>query len=156
MNHGFTKEPDLLGLLLLILFSLLLFPPSSRAEGGISCFPNVIQVTTFFHGTWVKIYGKCPSGSKVLVEVGGEDEREVLMKKGKYGPLWMNVAEIRIDKAPNFYLLLGPVEKVPVTVPNETDFPNGKHYGYGQLLQESGSAGRLWIKKRELGFFRST
>jgi hypothetical protein len=41
---------------------------------GIAGFPNLNQVTTFSHGT-------SPSGCKVLVEIVGKDEKEILMKR---------------------------------------------------------------------------
>jgi hypothetical protein len=154
MKLGLTKEPGFSRLLPLIFFSLLLFPPCSRAQGRISCFPNLIQVTTFFHGTWVKIYGTCPSGCKVLVEIVGEDAKEIFMKKGKYGPLWMNVAEIRIEEVPNLYLLLGQAGKSPATVADETDFPKGKNYGYGQLRQRVRISGSLVDQRERVKLFQ--
>jgi hypothetical protein len=150
MKYGLTKEPGLLRLLPLIFSSLLFFPPCSRAQGGISCFPNLIQVTTFFHGTWVKIHGTFPSGCKVLVEIVGEDEKEILMKKGKHGRLWMNVAEIHIEEVPSLYLLLGHAEKSPATVSNEIGFLKWENYGYGQLLQRVRISGSFVDEKERV------
>jgi hypothetical protein len=136
MKHGLSKETGLLCLIPSIFCLLVLFPSWSRAQGSyIDCSSNLIQVTAFFHGTWVKIHGRGPSGSRVFVEVVGEDEKEILMKKGRRGPLWMNVAEVRIEGVPNLYLLLGHSETFLGTLSNKMDFRNGKNSGYGRLLQ---------------------
>jgi hypothetical protein len=136
MKPGLIKETGLLWLIPSILCLLVLFPRCSRAQGSyIDCSPNLIQVRAFFHGTWVKIHGRCPSGSRVLVEVVGEDEKEILMKMGRRGLLWMNVAEVHIEGAPNLYLLLGHSETSLATPSNKMDFRDGKNCGYGQLLQ---------------------
>jgi hypothetical protein len=138
MNHGATKETALLWLIPSILCFLALFPPCSRAQGSyIDCSPNLIKVRAFFHGAWVNIHGTCPSGTKVVVEVVGEDEKEILMKMGRRGPLWMNVAEVHIEGVPNLYLLLGHSETSLATPSNEVDFRDGKNGDYGRLLQRA-------------------
>jgi hypothetical protein len=138
MKFGLTKGTGLLWLIPSILSLSVLFPPCSGAQGSyIECSPSLIRVRAFFHGTWVKIRGRCPPGSKVLVEVVGEDEKEILMKVGRRGPLWMNVAEVRIEGVPNFYLLLGHSETPLATASHKMDSDDGKTYGYYRLRQRA-------------------
>jgi hypothetical protein len=138
MKSGLTKGTGLLWLMPSIFCLSMLFPPYSSAQGSyIECSQNLIKVKAFFHGTWVKIHGRCPSGAKVLVEVVGEDEREILMKMGRRGPFWMNVAEVHIEGVPNLYLLLGHPEMSLATPSNKIAFRDGKNCGYGRLLQRA-------------------
>ena len=74
----------------------------------------------------MKIHGTSPSRCKVLVEIVGEEEKEILMKKGKHGPPWINVAEIHVEEVPSLYLLLGHAENSPARVSNEIDFLTGE------------------------------
>jgi hypothetical protein len=154
MKRGLTKETCLLWLIPSILCLLVLFPPYSRAQGSfIDCSPNLIKVRAFFHGTWVNIHGTCPSGSKMLVEVVGEDEKEILMKKGRRGPLWMNVAEVHIEGVPNLYLLLGDSDTSLATPSNKMDSPGGKNWGYGQLLQGARISGSHVYESEKVKLF---
>lgn len=130
------RKNSFLWLILLVLFFLFLLLPCSRAQGGsIDCSPNLVQIGAFFHGTWVNINGTFPSGCRAVVEVVGEDRKEILMKKGRRGPLWMNVAEVHIEGVPNLYLLLWHSETSPAEPSNKMDFRNGKNCGYGQFRQ---------------------
>lgn len=142
MKLGLTKRTGLLWLISLILCFLVLLPPCSRAqERWIHCRPNLIRIKSFFHGAWVNIDGTCPSGSRVLVEVVGEDEKEILMKKGRRGLLWMNVEEVHIEGVPNLYLLLGHSKTSLATTSDKVDTHDGKTWSYNQLLQRARISG---------------
>jgi hypothetical protein len=154
MKRGLTRGTGLLWLIPSILCLLVLFPPCSRAQGSwIHCSPNLIRVRSFFHGMWVKIDGTCPSGSRVLVEVVGEDEKEILMKKGKRGPLWMNIEEVHIEGVPNLYLLLGHSEMFPATTSDKVDSFDVKNCRYGQLLERARISGSPMDQEEKVKLF---
>jgi hypothetical protein len=68
--------------------------------------PDVVEINSFFNGHKVTVTGTVPAGSGAVVEVAGPTAEEHLRRKGRRGPLWMNVGNIAVSGAPSLYLVL--------------------------------------------------
>ncbi len=78
-----------------------------RAESVIlQVVPPVVEISAFYHGREVTITGSLPAGYQAVAEVWGPVGQEHLMRKGRRGPLWMNVGEVTVSGAPSLYLVL--------------------------------------------------
>jgi hypothetical protein len=80
---------------------------SAQAESAtLQVTPDVVEVSSFFQGRNVTVTGTLPEGLGAVVEVTGPTTEEHLMRKGRRGPLWMNVGAINVTGAPSIYLVL--------------------------------------------------
>ena len=68
--------------------------------------PPVVEISAFYHGREVTITGSLPAGYQAVAEVMGPVGQEHLMRKGRRGPLWMNVGEVTVSGAPSLYMVL--------------------------------------------------
>ena len=68
--------------------------------------PDVMEINSFYQGHNVTVTGTLPAGLGAVVEVVGPTAEEHLRRKGRRGPLWMNVGTITVDGAPSLYLVL--------------------------------------------------
>lgn len=68
--------------------------------------PDVVEISSFYQGRNVVVTGTMPEGLGAVVEVTGPSTEEHLMRKGRRGPLWMNVGAISVTGAPSIYLVL--------------------------------------------------
>lgn len=110
---------------------LLLSLQSSPAQGeSLRCSPSLIQIGTFFRGERVQFYGEGPAGSRVVAEIIGEEENMVFMKKGRRGPVWMNIEEVRFERIPNTYFLLWSSKSSTTPSKNKMAFIDGWGYNY--------------------------
>ncbi len=66
--------------------------------------PEKIAMGTFYDGARVRIEGTAPSGSGVLIVVRGAESDEFFNRKGRVGPIWLNVDRIHIKQAPSIFL----------------------------------------------------
>ncbi len=79
----------------------------ARAESvTVQLKPDVVEISSFYQGRAVTVTGTLPAGHQAVVEVVGPSHNEHLMRKGRRGPLWMNVGEIEVSGAPSLYLVL--------------------------------------------------
>lgn len=62
--------------------------------------PEKIEMDTFYIGARVRIQGTAPPGSGVLVVIQGSEKDEFFNRKGRVGPIWMNVDRIHVEHAP--------------------------------------------------------
>jgi hypothetical protein len=91
---------------LTIVFALCL-AGSVRAESvTLQVVPPMVEISSFFHGREVTITGTLPAGYQAVAQVMGPVGQEHLMRKGRRGPLWMNVGEVTVSGAPSLYLML--------------------------------------------------
>jgi len=103
------------------LTAILLVPAVAAASTAkIRLFPDRVDIGTFFQGVEVNIQGEMPSGCEAVVEIQGATAQEVLLRKGRRAGLWMTVGEIRVENAPNLYLVLSSAAKIPQLPGEET------------------------------------
>uniref|UniRef100_A0A7C3ZCV4 Transmembrane protein n=1 Tax=Desulfobacca acetoxidans TaxID=60893 RepID=A0A7C3ZCV4_9BACT len=99
VNRGW-KVWILAGLLVLVLTG------SVRAESvSVQVTPDVIEISSFYQGAEIALTGSIPAGYQAVAEVTGPARQERLMRKGRRGPLWMNVGELTVSGAPSLYLV---------------------------------------------------
>ncbi len=86
---------------------------SAPAEAVIlQVVPPVVDISAFFHGREVTITGTLPAGHQAVAEVVGRTGEEHLMRKGRRGPLWMNIGEVTVTGAPSLYIALSSVPEL--------------------------------------------
>jgi hypothetical protein len=79
----------------------------AKAESAtLQVSPDVVEINSFFQGRNVTVTGTLPTGLGAVVEVMGPATEEHLMRKGRRGPLWMNVGQISVSGVPSLYLVL--------------------------------------------------
>jgi len=89
------------------LLIILCLAGSVKAEAvTLQVVPPVVEISSFFNGREVTITGTLPAGYQAVAEVIGRVGQEHLMRKGRRGPLWMNVGEVTVSGAPSLYLVL--------------------------------------------------
>jgi hypothetical protein len=105
MRSGIRVWPALA--LCLPLLLVLGLSGKAGAEGAtLQVTPDVVEINSFFNGHNVTVTGTVPEGLGAVVEVAGPTAEEHLRRKGRRGPLWMNVGNITVDGAPSLYLVL--------------------------------------------------
>ena len=58
----------------------------------------------FYNGSRVRIEGTAPEDAGVLVVIRGDRKDEFFNRKGRVGPIWLNVDRIHIKQAPSVFL----------------------------------------------------
>jgi len=105
MRHRMRSRPIIVWCLTMLV--LLGLAASVQAETvTLQVVPPVVEISTFFNGREVTITGTLPAGHQAVAEVLGPEGEEHLMRKGRRGPLWMNVGEVTVSDAPSLYLVL--------------------------------------------------
>ena len=66
--------------------------------------PDDIKTNMFYNGTVLNINAQFPRCEGVAVKFEGASGTIELNRKGKVGPLWMNVARITVSDAPHTYI----------------------------------------------------
>jgi uncharacterized protein (TIGR02186 family) len=103
----------------------LLSPGASpaRAEGSVSVSVSerLIRITPRYHGELVRVEGTAPAECAVVVKLTAERRDASYSRKGKVGPLWLAVDQVRFGNVPLMYKvkstaalddLLSPEEQV--------------------------------------------
>jgi len=79
-------------------------PPTIRLS------PETIEMGSFYNGARVRVEGAAPAGSQVMVIVRGAAKDEVFNRKGRVGPIWINVDKVHIGGAPSLFLRFSSVD----------------------------------------------
>ena len=66
--------------------------------------PEKIEMGAFYDGSRLRIEGTAPDGAGVLVVIRGDRKDEFFNRKGRVGPIWLNVDRIHIQQAPSVFL----------------------------------------------------
>jgi hypothetical protein len=91
--------------------------PARAADPGLKISPSTVQIGTFFNGQSVTVSGTIPAGAQAVLEVIGSSAEEHFMRKGRRGPLWMNVGEIKVQDAPSLYLVMSTAKELLTAAP---------------------------------------
>ncbi len=92
----------------------LAFPGAAAPAPKFTITPNVVRMGAFYSGAVVRIAGTVPAGSQAIVVVRGPDTEEVFNRKGRVGPIWVNVGKVSIARTPSLFLSFSrePVERL--------------------------------------------
>lgn len=117
-------------LLAIVLFSFMFMPDGNAAEREveIEITPQDIEITTFYHGTDIEVKGTVPLASEIALVVMGEQDEQVLSRKGRVGPLWMNVETVVIKGVPQMYYLLTSTNTLEELAPSKILMEHGIGY----------------------------
>ncbi len=102
---------------LLLTLAALLASSAGRARAAgptVKLTPEVIRMGAFYSGEWMRISGLASPGSKVIVVLRGPRTEEVFNRKGRVGPIWINVGKVHISGVPSLFLCYSsePVERL--------------------------------------------
>jgi uncharacterized protein (TIGR02186 family) len=128
-----------LGLGLLLVGAL----PARAAEPGLKVSPPAVQIGTFFNGQTVTVSGTIPAGAQAVLEMMGPSAEEHLMRKGRRGPLWMNVGTITVQNAPSLYLVMSSAKELLTAAPAEAT------WGYRALEKRIVFSGKIEPSERQ-------
>lgn len=106
----------LFAIFLLVVVSGVMAQPTSKPDLKIN--PENLEIDFFYHGTELRIEATIPKDCQAVVKLQGETQAISLHKKGKRGPLWMNVETVTVE-APNIYLLAASSELADIAVASE-------------------------------------
>ncbi len=116
----------------------------AKAESpALQVSPDVVEINTFFQGRYVTVTGTLPKGQGAVVEVMGPTSQEHLMRKGRRGPLWMNVGEIGVSGVPSLYLVLS--SRADLLAGNRIDAP----WGFPALIQRISLTGDVQENEKD-------
>jgi uncharacterized protein (TIGR02186 family) len=81
---------------------------------GLRVAPDVIHMGTFYGGMDVTITGTAARGDQVVVVIRGADVEEVLNRKARVGPIWVNQGKVHISGVPSLFLSFSsqPIDKI--------------------------------------------
>jgi len=102
----------------LVLFqaAVLLYLLEASGAGELRLAPSAIELGALYQDVPVRIEGLAPPEARIIVTLRGADAREEFNKKGRVGPVWLNVGKVRISGAPSLFLCFSeaPVETLLV------------------------------------------
>ena len=117
---------------------------SAQAESAtLQLIPDVVEINSFFQGRNVTVAGTLPEGLGAVVEVMGPTTEEHLMRKGRRGPLWMNVGKISVSGVPSLYLVLS--SQADLLAGNRIDAP----WGFPSLIQRISLTGDIQANEQD-------
>jgi uncharacterized protein (TIGR02186 family) len=67
--------------------------------------PAAIKIGTFYHGATVRVTAQTPPCEGVVVTIESGSKTFILNRKARVGFLWMNVAKVTIEGAPEVYVI---------------------------------------------------
>lgn len=74
-------------------------------SGSLAVSPDLINISAFYNGSEVQISANVPACDNAVIVLEGKDEEVTLNRKGRVGPIWLNVAQLTIDGLPDAYIL---------------------------------------------------
>jgi len=92
---------------------------AADGEPTLEVAPQKVEINSFYHGTTLAVKGTVPANSKIALVLVGEKKTQTLKRKGKVGPLWMNVDTVTIKGAPEMYYLATSTDTQEELAPSE-------------------------------------
>jgi uncharacterized protein (TIGR02186 family) len=83
--------------------------------------PQRVEMSTFYGGVNMRIEGLASPGSKVIVVLRGSDQKETFNRKGRVGPIWINVGKVSISGVPSLLLCYSPEPVEKLLAPGEIE-----------------------------------
>jgi uncharacterized protein (TIGR02186 family) len=77
----------------------------SHCSVSLTVNPDRVTVGAFYHGTDLAVTADAPHCDAVVLMLESAAKRVVLSRKGRLGVIWMNVAQVTVNGAPEVYIL---------------------------------------------------
>lgn len=102
----------------------------TEGELSIETNPTQIKIGLGFSGQPVDVFGRVPEGSQLYLKITSPVHKLPLDKKGKVGPLWMDVEHVKVDGIPKVYQVwtTGDIDDLPSGLKEETGISSD--YGF--------------------------
>jgi hypothetical protein len=84
--------------------SLVAACPGSGAAASLSLLPSTLRVGMFSADASLRVAGRAPAGSDVVVVVRGRDVQEALTREVRVGFLWVAGSKLEVSGAPALFL----------------------------------------------------
>ena len=100
----------------------------------------------FPHKSAILVLGLLLAGvlpAQAVQEVMGSSAEEHFMRKGRRGPLWMNVGEIKVQDAPSLYLVMSTAKELLTAAPPTAT------WGYRALEKRLAFSGKIEPAERQ-------
>ncbi len=92
-------------MMLFLIASTVFSSPLMKGENlSLNVSPTPIQMGAFYNGAQMRVEGTVPAGSHVVVVIRGDEKHEIFNRKGRVGPIWLNVDKVHIQNAPALFL----------------------------------------------------
>lgn len=136
-------------LLLIILTAAVLLPASIAAAGdlGLNVTPDQVNIGIKFKGETLEITGEAPAGSDIFLKFESPPGTVSLNRKGKVGPLWMNVDNVQAENVPKVYEILTSGSLTGISQKTKVLMEIGSDYSY---LKEHARVTRRHDKTKEV------
>jgi hypothetical protein len=128
--------------------------PGAGWPSQLEVAPRRVEIGAFFGGKQVVVSAEIPPLADAVVELVGEDVAETLVRKGRIGPLWMNVGEIVAQGFPTLYMVASTSSLLLAGGDGSGSWGYGKLREQARLgesggVEESDSMLREFIKLKE-------
>ena len=80
--------------------------PAAANELVADLSDHLVEITMGFEGAELLLFGAVEGEGDVVVLVHGPPENLTVRRKGKVGPIWMNLGEMSFVGAPAFYRIM--------------------------------------------------
>ena len=77
------------------------------ALADLSVEPDPVRIDATFRGGVIRVRGDAGPGTDVFVTITGAVAKEEFQRKGRVGPLWVNVGRLSVSGAPGLCLIAG-------------------------------------------------
>ncbi|OAT80820.1 TIGR02186 family protein [Desulfotomaculum copahuensis] len=102
-------------------------PAALAGVVSVNTDPQQINVGLNFSGQTVSISGAAPADSDIYIKLVSPTRNVDLSRKGKVGPLWMNVAQAEVEGIPKMYQVFSSakISALPPDLQDETGIEPG-------------------------------
>ncbi len=106
MRHQSSIMKAAVILHMLVIFLLFFAIGIASAKLTVKANHDHIKIDFFYHGGTVSLKGISDPDTDIILKLTSAEGHQTLRKKGKVGGfLWMNVGELRVERAPNVYFI---------------------------------------------------
>lgn len=118
--------------LLLLVAAAVLLPAASAGAGGLdlAVSPGQVDIGLNFKGVLLEISGNAPPGSDIYLKVESPPGTMALNRKGKVGPFWMTVDNVKAENMPKIYEVFtsGSLAELPQRAKDQMAIGSGYSY----------------------------
>ena len=119
-------------ILLVLVAAAVLLPAAAAGAGGLdlAVSPGQVDIGLNFKGALLEISGSAPPDSDICLKVESPPGTIALNRKGKVGPFWMTVDNVKVENMPKIYEVFtsGSLAELSRGVKDRMEIGNGYSY----------------------------